>query len=241
MGRDLVGAEFWSVDLSGATFEDVNLSDVSIARARLHNVTIDGPIENLTVNGVDVTAFVNEHDPWHPLRTMIDPPDPAGMMAAWQALGEQWSSTIDHARAHTDSRLHERVGGEWSFVETLRHLVFCTDKWFLVPVLGETSFHSIGLPNTFSSDVDWPGIDSTADSAADPTLDDVLAVRADQGRRLDAFLDRLLNTLPEAVTDDELTRSVEVIENGTATVGDCVRVVLEEEFEHLRYARRDLP
>ena len=29
-------------------------------------------------------------------------------------------------------------------------------------------------------------------------------------------------------------------ENGTVTVGDAVRVVLEEEFEHLRYAIRDL-
>ncbi len=61
MDTELAGAEFWSVDLSGATFEDVNLSAVSIARARLRNVTVDGPIENLRVNGIDVTAYVNEH------------------------------------------------------------------------------------------------------------------------------------------------------------------------------------
>lgn len=229
VGRDLVGAEFWSVDLSWATFEDVNLSDVSITRARLRNVTIDGPIENVTVNGVDVTAYVNEHDPWYPLRTMIEPPDPAGMMAAWRALEEQWAATIEHARGLSDRQVHELVGGEWSFVETMRHLVFCTDKWFELPVIGGASFHPIGLSNTGSLDFDWPGIDRTTS----PTLDEVLTVRADQGRRFATFLDTL--------TDDDLTRSVEVFENGTVTVGDCVRVVLEEEFEHLRYARRDLP
>jgi hypothetical protein len=228
VGMDLVGAEFWSVDLSGATFEDVNLSDVTIARARVRNVTIDGPIENLTVNGVDVTAYVNEHDPWYPLRTMVDPPDLAGMVVAWRALEEQWAATIEHARGLPDHRVHERVGGEWSFVETLRHLVFCTDKWFQVPVIGELNFHPIGLSNTGSVDVGWPGVDRDAD----PTLDEVLVVRADQGRRFATFLD--------TATADDLERLVEVIENGTEAVGDCVRVVLEEEFEHLRYARRDL-
>jgi len=228
IGRDLNGAVFWSVDLTGAVFEDVNMSDVSIARARLRDVTIDGPIEHLTVNGVDVTAYVNEHDPWYPLRTLIEPSDPAGMIAAWAMLDEEWTSTIDHARGLTESRAHERVGGEWSFVETIRHLVFCIDKWFFVPVLGAATFQAIGLPNTESTDFGWPGIDS----AASPTLDEALAVRSEQGRRFAAFLD--------TATDDELNREVEVLENGTVTVGDAVRVVLEEEFEHLRYARRDL-
>ena len=106
--------------------------------------------------------------------------------------------------------------------------MFCTDKWFGVPVLGETSFHPIGLPNTGSVDVDWPGLDV----AASPSFDDVLVVRAAQGRRFATFLDQ--------VSDDDLVRRVDVIENGSVTVGDCVRVVLEETFEHLRYARRDL-
>lgn len=226
---DLVGAEFWSVDLTGATFEDVNLSDVSIARARVRDVIIDGPIENLRVNGVDVTEYVNERDPWYPLRTMIDPPDPAGIMAARRALEEEWASPIEHARRLTDAQVHERVGGEWSFVETLRHLVFCTDKWFQLPAIGETSFHPIGVSNSGSLDFGWPGIDRSVN----PTLDEVLAVRADQGRRFATFLD--------GSTDADLTRAVEVLENGTATVSDCVSVVLEEEFEHLRFARRDLP
>ena len=53
--------------------------------------------------------------------------------------------------------------------------------------------------------------------------------RADRFR---AWLDEL-----EAA---DLTREVEVLENGTVTVHDCVFTVLEEEFEHDRYADRDL-
>lgn len=45
--------------------------------------------------------------------------------------------------------LHESVNEEWSFVQTLRHLVFAMDKWFTAPILGDR-FHPIGLPNTGS-------------------------------------------------------------------------------------------
>jgi hypothetical protein len=33
--------------------------------------------------------------------------------------------------------LHESVAGEWSFTETLRHLVFATDAWVRRAVLGD--------------------------------------------------------------------------------------------------------
>jgi len=35
--------------------------------------------------------------------------------------------------------LHERVDDEWSFVETLRHLVFATDAWVRRAILGQPS------------------------------------------------------------------------------------------------------
>ena len=58
--------------------------------------------------------------------------------------------------------MHESVGGEWSFVDTLRHLVFAMDKWFTTPILGDEEFHPIGLPNTGSADFGWPGLDRSA-------------------------------------------------------------------------------
>ena len=51
--------------------------------------------------------------------------------------------------------------------------------------------------------------------------------------------DRFRGWLDELDAAD-LTREVEVLENGTVTVHDCVFTVLEEEFEHDRYADRDL-
>lgn len=226
---DLAEAVFWGADLCRATFRDVDLTGVSISHALVVDVAIDGIVENLTINGVDVTAYVNEHDVWSPLRGMLRPADPAGMRTAWKALGERWSAAIERASGLTHAQVNERVDGEWSFVETLRHLVFVMDKWFLVPVLGETSFHSIGMSNSGSVDFGWPGVDGDAQ----PSLDEVLAVRAEVGGRFSAFL--------ETVMPDDLERDVEVLENGTETLAHCIFTVFEEEFEHLRYALRDLP
>jgi hypothetical protein len=41
-------------------------------------------------------------------------------------------------------------------------------------------------------------------------------------------------------TPADLPREVDVLENGTVTVRDCISTVLEEEFEHHRRAVRDL-
>ncbi len=199
--RDLSDSVFWGVDLRRATFRDVNLSGVSISHALLDDVDIDAKIDRLVINGVDVTDYVNERDRWYPLRAMIRPADPEGARAAWD--------------------------GEWSFAETLRHLLFAMDKWFTAPILGE-GFHPIGMPNSGSVDFPWPDLDRDAA----PSYDEVLAARAQRVDRFRAWLDEL-----DAA---DLTREVEVLENGTVTVHDCVFTVLEEEFEHDRYADRDL-
>src|SRR4051794_34487200 len=157
-GRDLSDAVFWGVDLSGATFRDVNLTGASISHAWLVDVDIDGLVDHVVINGVDVTQHVNERDPWHPLRAMLRPPDAQGMRTAWNELEEAWASTVDRAQQLTDAKLHESVGGEWSFVQTLRHLLFAMDKWFTAPILGGP-FHPAGLPNSGSADFGWPGLD----------------------------------------------------------------------------------
>ena len=57
---------FWGADLSGARFRDVNLTDARISHAWLVNVEIDALVDAVVINGVDVTAYVNERDPWYP-------------------------------------------------------------------------------------------------------------------------------------------------------------------------------
>ena len=227
-GRDLSGAVFWGVDLSRARLRDVDLTGVAISHARVVDVDIDAYIERVTINGVDVTDFVNEHDPWFPLRSVLRPPEPAQLGWSWAALDDAWSDAVARATALDGGRLHERVGGEWSFVETVRHLVMVLDKWFCLPVLGETSFAALALPNTGSIDFPWPGLDR----AADPSLDDALAAWRARWQRVGEHIG--------AMTGADLDRQVEVLENGTATVGDCVFTVFEEHFQHLRYTTRDL-
>lgn len=224
---DLAGAVFWGADLTGARFRDVNLTDARISHAWLVNVDIDALVDTVVINGVDVTAYVNERDPWYPLRTMLRPSDPEGMRAAWAALEGEWAKTLTRALALPEARLHESVDDEWSFIQTLRHLVFAMDKWFTAPVLGE-SFHPMGLPNTGSVDFPWPGLDT----GMTPSVSDAVAVRADRARR---FRDHLAT-----IATTEFTRPVDVLENGTNPVQECLYTVFEEEFWHNRYAQRDL-
>ncbi len=75
---DLAGAVFWGADLSGARFRDVNLTGAKISHAWLVNVDIDALVDTVVINGVDVTAYVNERDPWYPLRAMLRPSNPEG-------------------------------------------------------------------------------------------------------------------------------------------------------------------
>ena len=224
---DLTAAVFWGADLCGARFRDVNLTDVTISHAWLIDVEIDAFVDRLVVNGVDVTAFVNQHDPWYPLRSVLRVSDPEGMRTGWAALREAWAATVARAQRLPAADMHESVDGEWSFVQTLRHLVLAMDKWFSAPILGRT-FHPLGLPDSSSTDISVPDLDRSAT----PSLSEVLAARSDQAVRLGDYV--------AAASPDDLTRSVDVPEAGPHLVRDCISTVFEEEFWHHRYAVRDL-
>lgn len=224
---DLTEAVFWGADLGRARFRDVNFTGARISHSWVVDVDIDAFVDKLVVNGVDVTDYVNERDEWYPVRSMIRASDPDGLRAAWAALGEVWAPTIARAQALGEEKAQESVNEEFSFVQTVRHLVFAMEKWFNVPILGG-SFHAMGLPNTGSLDFPWPGLDYTVK----PSLAEALAVRADRAATFRAYL--------ATVDAADLPREVEVLENGKATVLDGLQTVMEEEFWHNRYALRDL-
>ncbi len=225
--RDLSGSEFWAVDLQRSTFRDVDLSGSRLSQSRLVDVEIDAQIDRLVVNGVDVTDIVNSGDPWFALRSRVFPIGLDGV-AAWPMFTEAWNEAIERAGSLPDEARHASVNGQWSFVQTLRHLVFATDKWFTVPVVGGP-YHPSGLPNTGSDGLDWPG----RDRASAPTFDAAVATWRACARRLQDWIDALDD--PAA-----LDVIVDVVENGPHAVHDCVGVVFEEHFQHLRYAHRDL-
>ena len=225
--QDLSGAVFWGVRLRDATFRDIDFTGTRTHHVFMDDVEIDGFIDGLIINGVDVTHYVNANDPWQPLRGMLRPHDADSVRAGWAEIERVWQHTLDHASAFSSEQRNASVDGEFSFVETLRHLVFTTDKWFTVPITGG-AFDAMGIPNRGSADFPWPGIQVDAD----PSYEQVLAVRSRQANAI--------RGVAETLTNDDLTRQVEVPENGTVTVLDCWHTVFEEEFEHRRYALRDL-
>ncbi|WP_308279714.1 DinB family protein [Phycicoccus mangrovi] len=145
---------------------------------------------------------------------------------------------VDVAGAEIDApwllegTLDASVDGEWSFAETVRHLVMATDTWVRGAVLGvERPWHPLGMPNAeYAAD----GHDPSVFAPGTPTWSEVLAVRADRTA--------LVRGLLAETTADELdaTRANPWAPRYPETVRSCLHTVLEEEWEHLRYALRDL-
>lgn len=232
----LRGAVFHDVDLSGARFDSVDLSGATVRGARLVDVSLDGEIRNLTVWGVNVVPLIDaELNRLYPGRERMRPTDAAGCREAWDLLEQLWDETITRARRLPAALLHESVNGEWSFIETLRHLVFVTDAWVRRTVLGvRDPWHPLGLPHD-----ELRGVPSVPrDRAARPSLDEVLVLRAERGAVVRALLADL--------TDERLTERTTPApgpgypESASYRVGECLSVLLDEEFEHRRFAERDL-
>jgi uncharacterized protein YjbI with pentapeptide repeats len=232
----LTNAQFHDVVLTGARFRWVDLSGAVIRGALLANVDINGQIENLRINGVDVAPLVEaELNRRYPDRVKMRPSDAAGYREAWDSLERLWGETVERARGLDPELLHERVDGEWSFIETLRHLVFATDAWVRRAFLGEPSpWDPLGLPHD-----EMPASTPVPrDRDARPSLDEVLALRA--GRM--GTVRRVFAEL----TDAELAgMTVPVIAPGypepeSFTVRRCLGAILNEEWEHRLYAERDL-
>jgi hypothetical protein len=221
---------FAEADFTGATFKGVIFHGVKITDALLSDVEISGNVGGLTVNGVDVTDHVEaELDRRHPERLLLRPTDPAGMRVAWQTVQRFAAVTLDRARALPPDCLDDKVEGEFSYLETLRHLVCATDRWISGPVMADPHpFHPLGRPNDPLDDVQ-PGV---FDLDARPTLDEVLVVRRERMERVAAII--------EGITPEELDRRVWSPNGGETTVRYCLRVVIREEWWHDQYANRDL-
>ncbi|GAB3738836.1 DinB family protein [Microlunatus parietis] len=228
---------FEDQDLSGAEFRECDLSRSRLIGVVMQDVVIDGLVTNLVVNGVEVTSYVEaELDRRHPVRLLMRSADPAELREAQRQLSDDWGSTVGRLRALPAGSEHQSVGGEWSAVQTLRHLVFVHDSWFRRCCLGSTRpFTGIGLAPAFVPDQEVLGIDP----AASPALDEVVAVRDEQSAELNRWL--------ADVTADDLA-AVAPIPTGPGwppyatgkSVGECLRVVLNENWAHHGFCVRDL-
>ncbi|GAB3591507.1 DinB family protein [Angustibacter peucedani] len=226
--KDLHDTVFDGTDLSGAKFVESDLSRVVIRGCEVSGLEIDAPWlrfgDPVTVNGVDVGPFVEaELNRRFPGREQQQAQSPAALVAAWSALEQAWAALVERAGAMPPGTVDVSVAGEWSFAQTLRHLVFATDKWLPGGALqsGQAA-HPLGL-NHAAVDVEPP-----------PPYDEVLAVRAG---RLAQVRDYLASSTPESLDEARPSPNDPA---ASETARQCVHVILEEEWEHLRFATRDL-
>jgi uncharacterized protein YjbI with pentapeptide repeats len=233
---DLSGAELRAVDLSGARFAGVDLSGAVMRGVELANVSIYGELLNVTVNGVDIAPLVDaELNRRYPDRAKMRPAGPAGFREAWDLLERLWGQTAERARRLPAELLHESVDGEWSFIETLRHLAFATDAWIRRAILGDPSpWDPLDLP--WDEMPDTPGVPRDRDVR--PSLDVVLELRRDRMSTVRRVI--------EDLTDASLDAHTEPVEGPgwprprSYPVRECLLVILNEEWEHRLYAERDL-
>ncbi|MEU0790677.1 DinB family protein [Amycolatopsis sp. NPDC005961] len=232
------GARIHLCDLAGLEIRDCEVDGLKIVDCYGSDVYLGGHFERLVVNDVDVTAYVEaELDRRHPARALArNAASPEDYRAAWDAIETLWGTTLDRARRLPEAKLHERVDGEWSFVETQRHLLLAGDAWLGNAVLEEEApYHPLGYPHGGMPPEEAEKLGLTLD--ATPTLDEVLAPRlarmAAMRRAVDgldpAELDRVCGRKPAVMYPDQ-----------DYVVRRCLKVVLKEEAEHHRYAVRDL-
>lgn len=234
---DLQGARFEGVNLRGTRFAGADLSGAVMRGVDVRGADIDDPWLSdggaLRVNGVDVVPLVEaELDRRFPGRADRRAGDPDGLRRAWAALERSWAHVLDRVAAMPHGTVDVSVDGEWSFAQTLRHLVLATDMWLRRAVLEvEQPFHPLGLAHSGAED---DGLDMSVFTEAPPSYEEVLAVRAD---RVAMVRDFLATVTPDALAT---TRRNPHDPEQSETTLSCLHVVLEEEWEHLRFAVRDL-
>jgi hypothetical protein len=231
----LRNAELNGVDLSGAQIRGVLFNGSRMRGVELVDVEISGELQNVIVNGVDIAPLIDaELNRRMPERAKMRPDDSDGFREAWAILEQLWKGTVARAMTFPAAALHDNVDDEWSFIQTLRHLNFASAAWVGRMALGNASpWHPLDLP--WDEAPGWDGI--PWDREARPSLDEVLTVR----RERQAMVRHLL----ESLTDDQLAAEVTRSEPGWPRVEDfplkeCLRIVLNEEWQHRLYAERDL-
>ena len=240
---DLAGASLREVDLSGATIRD---SDVTRAahrrlggrRGGLSTAT-RGWAGSSSTTSRSPSYVRAELDRRHPERVLVrEMRTVEEVRRAWAVVDAQWDDAVAHAATLPEPLLHERVEGEWSFVETMRHLVFACDIWVGRMLSDEPGdFHPLGLPPTDTTDAGAAAMGLTLD--ATPSFDEVEALHRERARAV-------RRDCSPRVTDADLRdgahrRALARLGRGVVPrVRVPARSWSREHAEHLRFALRDL-
>ncbi|WP_433290888.1 DinB family protein [Actinoplanes sp. CA-030573] len=233
---EITGAQFRNVEFKDADMRGVDLVGVRLRGGMLDDVDISGEVGRVTINGIEVGPLIRaELERRHPDLVKMKPADAAGFREAWATLGRLWAGTVERASRLDPALLHESVDGEWSFIETLRHLSFATESWVLRAIQGDPApWDALSLP--WDEMEDTPGV--PRDRSARPSLAQALALRSDRFERVRAYLSTL--------TDDELNGMTTPVAGPgwppakSFPVRKCLEIVCNEEWWHRTFAERDL-
>ena len=230
-------AEFVDADLHGARFVRADLSGVVMRAVDVTGADIDAPW--LLDGGAPYTSTAWT---WLP---SLRPNSTAAFLAArigapamrWPARGSgsaerTWAATLERTAGMPAGTVDVQVDGEWSFAQTLRHLVMATNTWLGRAILEiEQPFHPLGQPN-FEYETD--GNDMSDFATITPSYAEVLEARAGRVAMVRDFLATL--------TEDDMTTTRKNPHDPAypETILSCLHTILEEEWEHHRFAVRDL-
>jgi hypothetical protein len=225
--------QFIEADLSGARYVRCSFEGAVFRGVEFSNVAIDGEIDTLIVNGVDVAPFVDaELNRRFPGRSLRNATTCVELREGWDQVQAAWHNAVTRVQALPPHAIDISVDGEWSFIQTLRHLVMATDVWLRGAVQRiDPPYHPIGQPFAeYISD----GFDMSHFTEPSPSVERVLEVRGERQAMVTEFL--------AMATDAQLAeeRVNPWAHDHTVTVGRCIDVIMNEEWEHLRFALRDI-
>ena len=233
---EFAGAEFVRVDLSEARIRNSTMEKAWLRAVFLDGAVIEGVFLNegsLHINGVDVVPLIEaELDRRNPGRSLMRSRDPDGLRRAWAAVEDAWAATLERVAGMPDGTSDVSVEGEWSFAQTLRHLTFAIDAWLRKSILElPDPYHAYGQPHR-SAESD--GFDMSLLSTDTPPYADVVEVFRGRQEQVRDYL--------STVTDDQLAEERPFVwgPENQLPVLECVHTMLNESWEHHRYAVRDL-
>lgn len=233
---EFAGAEFVRVDMSGTRWVDSTLENAWLRAVDLNGAVIEAVFLDegtLHVNGVDVVPLVEaELDRRNPGRELRLSTDPEGLRRAWAAVAAAWSAALARVSTMPAGTVDVSVDGEWSFSQTLRHLTFAVDAWLRKGVLDlPEPYHPYGQPHRGA---EGDGFDRSLLAADQPGFPEVVEAVRERQHMVADFL--------ATVTADQLAEDRPFVWDPVhrVTVLECVHVILNEWWEHHRYATRDL-
>ncbi len=246
---DASESQFTEIRANRSTITDADLRDLQLSEVALdgfrvrggfaeeRGIELDGAFSTLRVNGIDVMPLVEQElARQYPDYALLKPTDPAGYRAAWDAIQRFWGETMQRVAGLDEALLHRRVDGEWSFIQTLRHLTFATECWVHRATLGERNpWGPLSLPWSTMPPTD--GVPNDVD--AQPSLAEVMAPRAARMADVRRLVDGLT---PEriAVGGPTIEGAGWPPEGESFSLENCLHTVFNEEFWHHRFALRDL-